>query len=780
MLGGIRVVDCTGPLGWFAGRLLADLGADVVKVDAPGTACSSAAWRSLNINKFIVADDGREAGRARIERLAIDADILLATPESRQKLDPEKLASVNPRLILVAITPFGLDGPKAAWQGSDIEIMAASGAMSLAGEPDGAPMRVSWPQSPGWAGAQAAVGALMALAARARTGRGQLVDVSAQAAVITALSHAPAFFDINGIVPSRAGIYMTGRSVTGAKYRVFWPCRDGYVNFILYGGVAGRRTNERLVAWMRERGIDPGPLGEIDWAKFTPTGATQAEVDAMEAPIARLMSGLTKREFLEGSHARKMLGYPVANVADIAADPQLESRNFWEDVRLSDGRIERHCGSFVVVDGKRAPLRTKTAAWQERFARNADPGGKQPAQALEGIRVIEFGGYAAGPHVGKILANFGATVLHVESYARPDGFRMQYPPYKDGKPGINAGGCFALFNDSKYGITVDLKKPSGIALARRLVRWGDIVIENMLPGVMERLGLGYAALRESNPGLIMLSSCNMGQTGPRADTPGFGSQLSAFAGLCGLTGERDGPPMLLYGPYIDYIASTMGAAAVLAALERRRRTGEGAYLDLSQYECGLMFLAGPLLDYHASGKIAERNGNDDPDAAPHGVYPCAAGGWLALSCWSDGEFARLAGAIGKAELRADPAFSSFQARRSSRGRLDAVIEAWTRIHQAADAAQILQRAGVHAHAVNDMADLFSDPQLVARRQWRRRRHPVIGDQAYLFPAFDLSETPGDITAAAPMLGADTERVLREFLGLSSEEFEEARAQGALD
>ncbi len=378
-------------------------------------------------------------------------------------------------------------------------------------------------------------------------------------------------------------------------------------------------------------------------------------------------------------------------------------------------------------------------------------------QALEGVKVLEFGGYAAGPHIGKMLANFGAAVVHVESMRRPDGFRMQYPPYKDGKPGIDSGGCFAFFNDSKYGITLDLKNPQGVVLAKRLCDWCDIIIENMRPGVMDRLGLGYETLRRSNPGLIMLSTCNMGQTGPRADTPGFGSQLTALAGMCGLTGERDGPPMLLYGPYIDFIASTLGAAAVLAALERRRRTGEGAYLDVSQYECGLMFLAGPLLEYHMSGRIAERAGNDDPDAVLHGAYLCANGTWIAVSCWSQEEYRRLLAMTAPLALGE-----------------------WLAARAADAAAQALQAAGVHAHAVNTMADLFTDPQLATRGQWRRRTHPVLGDQAYCFPAFDLSETPGEITRAAPTLGADNERVLRGFLGLSEHEFDSLRASGAMD
>ena len=361
MLKGLQVLDCTGQLGWLAGRLLADLGAEVTKLEAPGAEVSSTDWRALNVNKRLVrADLSGAAGRRTLDTLAATADILIATPhpgsEEDGLFDHARLSRINPRLIVVAITPFGLAGPKAGWVASDIEIMAASGAMSLAGNPDGAPMRVSAPQAYAWAGGQAAVGALTALAARWRTGRGQLVDVSAQSAVITALSHAPTFVDISGINPTRAGAYMTGRSVTGAKYRVFWPCRDGFINFILYGGTAGRRTNEQLVAWMRERGIDLGPLADIDWARFDPTRANQAEVDAMEVPIGRFIGSLTKREFLEGAHLREMLGYPVSNMADIATDPQLEARRFWQDLPGPDGRSERHCGAFVVVDGERPSL----------------------------------------------------------------------------------------------------------------------------------------------------------------------------------------------------------------------------------------------------------------------------------------------------------------------------------------------------------------------------------------------------------------------------------------
>lgn len=355
MLQGCTVLDATERLGWLAGRLLGDLGAEVTKLEAPQADLGGAEWRALNVNKRVVRLDPASAdGRERVERLARTADIFFCTPHPGDS--PAPLLELNPRLVVVAITPFGLTGPKAGWLASDLEIMAAGGAMSLAGEPDGMPVRVSAPQAYAWAGAQAAVGALVAIHHRAASGRGQLVDVSAQSAVITALAHAPTFVDVAGITPARAGAYLTGRSVTGAKFRVFWRCRDGYLNFILYGGGAGRRSNEQLVDWMRSRGFEPGPLARIDWSRWDPTSVTQDQVDAIEGAIERFFATLAKREFLEEAHRREMLGYPVSTVADIASDPHLEARGFWQAVPDPDGRGERHCGAFVVVDGHRPAL----------------------------------------------------------------------------------------------------------------------------------------------------------------------------------------------------------------------------------------------------------------------------------------------------------------------------------------------------------------------------------------------------------------------------------------
>src|SRR3989440_6578481 len=323
---------------------------------------------------------------------------------------------------------------------------------------------------------------------------------------------------------------------------------------------------------------------------------------------------------------------------------------------------------------------------EEKVAKRTEPalvGGTTRAEtkdALAGVKIVEFGAYAAGPCISKYLANFGARVVHVESRQRPDGFRLQYPPFKDGQVGLNRSGCFAFFNDSKHGVTLDLKNSEGLKLAYRLIDWADIVIENMRPGVISRLGLGYETLRERKPNLIMLSTSNMGQTGPHVTHPGFGSQLSSLSGFTHLIGEPDGPPFFLYGPYIDFVAVAFGGIAVLAALDHRRRTGAGAYIDLSQYETGVQFISSAMLDYSANGAIANRDGNRDAVAAPHGCYPCTDDEWCVISCWDDQEWERLCHAANTTEWLADERFSTLKQRKENEKELNRLIAAWASCH----------------------------------------------------------------------------------------------------
>jgi crotonobetainyl-CoA:carnitine CoA-transferase CaiB-like acyl-CoA transferase len=403
-------------------------------------------------------------------------------------------------------------------------------------------------------------------------------------------------------------------------------------------------------------------------------------------------------------------------------------------------------------------------------------------KALEGIKVVEFAAFAAGPVVGKYLADHGATVVHVESKVRPDGFRTHYPPYKDNIHGLNRSGLFALCNNDKLDITLNLKKaPKATELAKKIAAWADIVIENFSPGTMARLGLDYKSLKQVKPDLIMLSSSNLGQTGPHAHHAGFGSQLSSLAGFTHLTGYPDGSPQILYGPYIDYIAVAYGAVAILAALDYRKRTGKGNYIDIAQYETGLQYLAPILLDYKVNGKVAARNANRDPHAAPHGAYPCKGEDmWCAISVGSDDEWKKLRRVMGNPRWSANKKFSSHKARKANEDELDQKIGEWTRGLTARAVMNKLQKAGVEAGVVNRMCDVYDDPQLKGRPQWVVLEHPEIGKMHYQRPPFLLAKTPPGPSKRDPLLGEHNEYFYCELLGLSRMEYEGLVKEGVID
>lgn len=397
-----------------------------------------------------------------------------------------------------------------------------------------------------------------------------------------------------------------------------------------------------------------------------------------------------------------------------------------------------------------------------------------------GIKVAEFGAFAAGPGVGKLMANHGAQVVHVESHSRPDGFRAQYPPYTDNQPGLNRSGCFAIHNDSKYDLTLDLKAPGALEVAKRLIRWADVVIENFTPGTMERLGLGYEAICAIKPDIIMLRSCNQGQTGPHASHPGFGSQLTALAGFVYLTGYPDDSPVILYGPYIDYIGVGYGLVAVAAALDYRRRTGKGQCIDLAQYEAGLQFLAPVLLDFLANGRVQSRQGNRCEYAAPHGAYPCRGEDrWCAISVFSDEEWQALVAAMGRPQWAQEERFATLLGRKAHEDELDQHLSAWTSQFPAEQIMERLQAAGVRAAVVNTMADIYSDPQLNHRGMWRLLEHPEMGHFRYEAPPFILTKTPAEIHAPAPCLGEHNEYFLTHMLGYTREEVADLVARGII-
>jgi crotonobetainyl-CoA:carnitine CoA-transferase CaiB-like acyl-CoA transferase len=340
---------------------------------------------------------------------------------------------------------------------------------------------------------------------------------------------------------------------------------------------------------------------------------------------------------------------------------------------------------------------------------------------------------------------------------------------------------FAITNNDKLGVTLNLKSPRAHGIARRLIERADVVVENFTPGTMERLGLGHDAMSERNPGLVTLSTCNQGATGPHAGRAGFGTHLTALSGFTHLTGWPDRAPALLWGPFIDYIAVAYGAVAVLAALDERSRTGRGCHVDLSQYEAGIQFMAPVLATWFSSGEVLERSGNRHVSAVPHAMFPCAGDErWCAISVHDDDEWRRLRAALGDPDWAAEPALDGAEGRRAAEALIEERIVEWTRARPRDEVVAALRAAAVHVAPVNDMGDLFADEQLVHRRAFRPLDHPEMGRHSVPGPSFVLPATPDRVGSAAPLLGQHNREVLCGILGLDEDEVARLQAEGALE
>lgn len=397
-----------------------------------------------------------------------------------------------------------------------------------------------------------------------------------------------------------------------------------------------------------------------------------------------------------------------------------------------------------------------------------------------GIKVVDFAWVGVGPIVARHLADFGATVIRVESSTRPDTLRLA-PPFRDGQPGLDRSAFGAVYNTNKLGMALNLRLPRARELALQLVRWADIVTDSMTPGSLAKLGLGYEDLRRVKPAIVMYSTTQMGQTGPYRSFGGYGQHGASTAGFHALTGWPDRPPAGIFGAYTDFVAPWFLYCALVAALDYRDRTGEGQYLDESQVEAALQILGPALLDYAANGHALHRAGNDDAETSPHGVFPCAGPDrWLAVAVRDAADWAALARAIGRPEWAEDAALQETAARRARSEEIDGAIAAWTRQRTPHEAMATLQAAGVPAGAVQTCEELFSDPQLLHRGHWWTLDHTVMGPHAYDAPAWKLSETPAQPRRAGPTLGQHTHAVCHEILGLDDETIAQLTAEGVLE
>jgi benzylsuccinate CoA-transferase BbsF subunit len=406
--------------------------------------------------------------------------------------------------------------------------------------------------------------------------------------------------------------------------------------------------------------------------------------------------------------------------------------------------------------------------------------GTRKKKILEGVKVFDAGWAIVGPLTATYLGFLGATVVTMESSKRVDVIRTA-GAFKDGVQDPDMNGFFAIQNAGKYGITINLKTAEGLDLAKRLIRWADVVIENFAPGVMGRFGMDYESARAINPSVIYVSSSQFGQTGPYAKYRSMGVQGAALSGLYHITGWPDGEPTGPFGAYTDYIAPKYLLATILTALLQRRRTGKGQYIEQSQVEAGVNFISPVLLDYTVNGNIRKLPGNRMPDAAPHGAYRCLGDDrWCAIAVTSEEEWTSLCRVMGNPDWTGEERFGTLSGRKQNEDELDGHIEAWTIARSAEDVMEQLQQAGVPAGMVAKAEDLYHDPQLSHRNHFKVFDHQKIGPHSYDSPAFRYSRFPLGPYGPGPCLGQHNKKVCIELLGMSEDEYAALERLGVLE
>jgi crotonobetainyl-CoA:carnitine CoA-transferase CaiB-like acyl-CoA transferase len=808
MLDPYRVLDLTDERGELAGMVLGDLGADVIRVEPPGGSDArrrgprlaggpeperSLQFLAYNRNKrSIVLDLGRTSDRDTFSALVERADFVLeSAPPSllaAHGFPFEALRERSPRIVHVQITPFGSDGPHASFAASDLTIGALGGSVGLQGVRDRAPVRVSVPQVWRHAGVEAAVAALVAHARMLRTGEAQRVDVSAQCAMTWTMLNAMSAAAIQGRDFERNGSLLQLGVLT---LPLVFACADGHVVLIPGGGVMRAFVSEMIAA-----GLVEASFGGQDWPNFERnllTGQTPPDMmqRVLEA-ISRFVRLHPKRELLERGLARGVTVAPVNTLSDLLAFEQLAARDFWQKVALPDGRSVRAPGAFArpsarpLATSRPAPrLDQHGAEIRLEVATAAAPRPSMPAPdgalPFAGLKVADFSWIGVGPISARYLADHGANVVRVESETRPDNLRGA-GPFKDGVPGWNRSHFFAEFNTSKRGLLLDLRKDAAREVAKRLIAWADVYVESFSPGTLDKLGLGYEAARALNPGVVMMSTCLMGQSGPAAALAGYGYHAGAVAGFYEVTGWPDLPPDGPWMAYTDTIAPRFVAATLMAALDHRRRTGLGQHIDGAQLEMGLQFLAPEILELEATGFQAGRIGNRSREGAPHGVYPCAGEDqWCAIAIDTDEQWRALGRAMRGPvweDTEVDAALEHAAGRLAHQDAIDARLAAWTRPQDARALCARLLAAGVPAGVVQRSSDLLRDPQYAHRGFYRELVHSEMGPVPYAGHQFRIGGYPSGPRSAAPTLGEHSALVLQE-LGYGDDEVAALYAAGAI-
>lgn len=766
----------------YCSRLFADFGADVLKVEPPGgdslrrsaplTPGGNSAWFAfLNLNKSSIILDATDTDAIpRLTALIENCDVLV----DGRNVDPADCPSINiaairqrrPNLIYLEASWFGNEGPYADFVATDTIIRALAGLIKLVGPLEGPPMHAPDFQTGILAGLWAFIAATSSAFARVQGGTGRSWSLSIFESSLALSEYLVSEAFARGDVMRRIGINR------------FWP------NF----PVGIYKTKK---GWLGITTVTPtqwrsfcGMIGASDLAEDPALvhGVDRLlQMEQIERRFIPVLKTRTAQEWFAEGLRRKIPIVPLPNISDLLRDPEKVARGAIVPVLLGDegaltvGSMQRLTLTPPRRGGTVPALGEQKALANERthlpIAPQSSPSTGPDRRPLQGVRVIDFSMGWAGPLCTRTLADLGADVIKIEAIQYPDWWRgvdrrAAYVRSHKYERSVR----FCIMNRYKRGITLDLRRPQGRDLAKRLVAQADIVIDNYSVGVLSKLGLGYDVLRKLNPRLVMMSMSAFGTNSVYRDCRAYGSTMEQGSGLPSVVGNPNGPPAMSHVAFGDAVGGLNGCAAALVALLHARNTGQGQFIDLAQIECMMPFVAPWITIHSIDGMPPRRYGNRHPQFVPHGCFRCAGeDSWIMVAATDDEMWQRLAICIGRPDWASDASLRSAEDRRRIENLIERGIEAWTLTRNANEAMYELQAARIAAGVARLPIDLLRDRHLRARGYLQEVERAFVG--LHPQPAMPIREDAGPYAtcAAAPTLGQHNEEILSELLGLSEDE-----------
>jgi crotonobetainyl-CoA:carnitine CoA-transferase CaiB-like acyl-CoA transferase len=784
----LRVVELgsTAAMSYCA-RLFADFGAIVQKVEpprgdpirrtAPLTPGGQSAWFAfLNFNKSSVVLDPEDPGATSwLTGLIGNCDILLdgrdVDAADCPAFDLDQIKQHHPGLIHVEASWFGRDGPYAKFSATDSTIRALTGLIKLVGPVEGPPMHAPDFQAGLVAGLWGFIAAASSVLGRMQDGIGRTSGLSIFESSIAVTEMITFESFVNGDDVQRIGINQ------------FWPTSPigiyetsaGWIGVTTTTPAQWRAFCEMLE--LHELRDDPNLLQPLDRLEH---------IKAIESKIIPKLRERSAQEWFAEGLRRKIPIVPVPEIGDLIADEEKKSRGaivpitFGSETGLSPGSMQRLTGTpprrggAVPAIGERQPAdATARLPIPEPRGSNRLP--------LEGIRVIDFSMGWAGPLCTRTLADLGADVIKIEAIQYPDWWRGvdRRPAYVLDRM-YEKTARYCVMNRNKRGITLDLTRPQGLNLAKRLAVDADLVVDNYSVDVLPKLGLGYEVLSRFNSKLVMMSMSAFGTDSRYRDCRAYGSTLEQGSGLPSVVGNLDGPPVMSHHAFGDAVGGLNGCAAVLVALIHAKLTGKGQFIDLSQIECMLPFAAPWIVAHSIDGKPPTKYGNRHPDLVPHGCFRCAGeDNWIVVAISNDVTWPKLAKLLGRDDWLADKRLMQAAGRRAIESEIEAMIEAWTSKRDPEEAMNILQGEGIAAGAARLPIELFKDRQLHARGFMQEIDRAFIGQHPQASMPFRETAKPFPIRKPAPTLGEHNREILGDLLGLSNAEIEQLAHEGII-